>query len=63
VVIHYGKCSSDILAWFLKDSGITLEEFLTCKNYAVVVGDCDNTWERLERECLINADKIECVYG
>ena len=55
--------SDGLLQNFLKETGISLEEFLTNKKYIIVIdGDEYQSWERYKTAGIINTDNIEAEY-
>lgn len=61
--VSYGSVDEDILTPFLKNTGITLKEFLTNKKYVVIVdGDEYCIWNSLKDSGLVNIDEIEKEY-
>lgn len=55
--------SAGLLQNFLKETGISLKEFLTNKKYIIVIdGDEYQSWERYKTAGIINTDNIEAEY-
>ena len=60
---YTGYVDQDILSGFLKNEGITLEEYLTNKKYVVIQdGDEYCYWDDMKKAGLINMDAIDHEY-
>lgn len=61
--ISYGGVDEDILTPFLKETSVSLREFLINKRYVVIVdGDEYCIWYSLKNSGLVNMDEIEKEY-
>lgn len=62
-VPYTGHVDEDILSGFLKQEGISLEEYLTNKKYVVIQdGDEYGYWKDMKRTGLVNMDIIDHEY-